>query len=144
MLKYATEINWADNVLDLHHEHNLPQNDDSIANMTLPVWKKMVKNTVQRFAFMTLFEKSIVNKKTQHLWYARLARQPYITSLDLIYARCVFRARVTMFEIKANFKNKYDSDLSCPFCKIEQKHLTISSHVSQDYSARILLKTITC
>ena len=24
-----------------------------------------------------------------------------------------------MFEIKANFKNKYDSDLSCVFCKIE-------------------------
>ena len=26
-----------------------------------------------------------------------------------------------MFEIKANFKNKYDCDLSCPFCKIEDE-----------------------
>ena len=26
-----------------------------------------------------------------------------------------------MFEIKANFKNKYDSDLSCPFCKLEDE-----------------------
>ena len=67
---------------------------------------------------MTLFEKSIVNKKTQHLWYARLEKQPYITSLDPIYARCVFRALVNMFEINTNFKNKHDSDLSCPFCKI--------------------------
>ena len=70
---------------------------------------------VKRFAFMTLFEKSILNKKTQHLWYARLERQPYITSLGPAYTRCVFRARVNMFEINANFKNIYDFDLSCPF-----------------------------
>ena len=76
MLKYPAENNWANNVLDLRRKYNLLQNDDNIANMTWPVWKKMVKNMVKRFAFMTLFEKSIVNKKTQHLWYARLERQP--------------------------------------------------------------------
>ena len=52
----------ANNVLDLRSKYNLPQNDDNKANMTWPVWKKMVKNTVKRFAFMTLFEKRIVNK----------------------------------------------------------------------------------
>ena len=26
-----------------------------------------------------------------------------------------------MFEIKANFKNKYDCDPSCPFCNIEDE-----------------------
>ena len=76
---------------------------------------------VKRFTFMTLFEKSIANKKTQRLWYAWLERQPYKTSLDPAYACCVFRARISMFEIKANFKNKYDSDPSCPFCKIEDE-----------------------
>ena len=114
MLKYAAE----NNVLDLRRKYNLPQNDDNIANMTWPVWKKMVRNKVKRFAFMTLFEKSI---ETQHLWYARLERQPYITSLDPAYARCVYRARVKMFEIKANFKNKYDFDPSRPFCKIKDE-----------------------
>ena len=70
---------------------------------------------------MTLFEKIIVNKKNQHVWYARLETQPYKTSLDPVYARCVFRARVNMFDINANFKNKYDSDLSCPFCITEEE-----------------------
>ena len=55
MLKYPSENNWANNVLDLRCKYNLPQNDDNIANMTWPVWKKMVQNTVKRFAFMTLF-----------------------------------------------------------------------------------------
>ena len=61
---------------------------------------------------MTLFEKSIANKKTRPLWNARLEQQQYITSLDPAYARCVFRARV-------NFKNEFD--LSCPFCKIKDE-----------------------
>ena len=26
-----------------------------------------------------------------------------------------------MYEIKANFKKMYDSDMSCPFCKIEDE-----------------------
>ena len=54
--------------------------------------EKYGQNTVKRFAFMNLFEKTIVNKKTQHLWYARLERQLYISSLDPVHARCAFRA----------------------------------------------------
>ena len=65
MVKYPSENNWANNVLDLRRKYNLPQKNNNIANMTWPVWKRMVKNTVKRFAFMTLFEKSIVNKKLQ-------------------------------------------------------------------------------
>ena len=60
MLKYPSENNWADSVLDLHHKYNLPLNDDNIADTTWPVWKKMIKNMFKRFAFMTSFEKSIV------------------------------------------------------------------------------------
>ena len=37
MLKYPAENNWANNVLDLHHKYNLPQNDDNIADVTWPV-----------------------------------------------------------------------------------------------------------
>ena len=66
-LKYPSESNWANNVLDLRCENNLPQNDDNVANMTWPMWKNLVKNTDERFAIMTLFEKSVVNNKTQHL-----------------------------------------------------------------------------
>ena len=55
------------------------------------------------------------------MWYDRLEQQPYITSLDPAYARCVFRARINMFEIKANFKNKYEFDPFCLFCKIEDE-----------------------
>ena len=44
-----------------------------------------------------------------------------MTSLDPRTARGVFKARLNMHEIKSNFKDIYESDLSCPFCKIEDE-----------------------
>ena len=81
----------------------------------------MVKNQVKRFAFLTLFENSLANKKTKHIWYSILAIQPYVTSLDPETARSVFEAYLNMYEIKANFKKMYESDFSCPFCKTEDE-----------------------
>ena len=43
--------------------------------------------------------------------------------MDPATARSVFKARLNMYEIKANFKKMYDSDISCPFCKIEDETL---------------------
>ena len=118
MLKYPAENNSANNVLDLRCKYNLPQKDENVTNLTWPYWNIMVKNQVKRSAFLTLFEKCLTNKKTKHLWYSKLRMQP---SLDLATARCVFKARLNMYEIKANFKKVYDSDISCPFCKIEDE-----------------------
>ena len=81
----------------------------------------MVKNQVKRSAFLTLFEKSLANKKAKHIWYSKLGIQLYITSLDPRTARSVFKACVNMYEIKANFKKMYESDLSCPFRKTKDE-----------------------
>ena len=121
MLKYPGENNWANNVLDLQCKYNLPQKDENVNNLRWPDWKIMVKSQVKRSAFLTLFEKCLANKKTKHLWYSKLGIQPYITSLDPATVRSVFKAHLNMYEIKANFKKMYDSDISCPFCKIEDE-----------------------
>ena len=121
MVKYSSENNWANNVHYLRCKYSLPQKHDNVNNLTWPDWKIMVKNQVERSAFLTLFEKSLENKKTQHLWYSKLRIQPYITSLDPETARSVFKARLNMYEIKENFKKMYESGFSCPFCKIEDE-----------------------
>ena len=38
MLKYSSENNWANNILDLCRKHNLPLKDENISNMPKPVW----------------------------------------------------------------------------------------------------------
>ena len=45
--------------------------------------------------------------------------QPYITSLEPKTVCSVFKARLNMYEIKANFIKMYESDHSYPFCKTE-------------------------
>ena len=41
----------------------------------------------------------------------------YITSFKPEIARMVLRARVGIYDIKEKFFKKYDSKLSCPFCR---------------------------
>ena len=122
MIKYSSENNWETNVLDLQCKYNLPQTDDNVNNLTWPDWKIMVKKSDQNFSFLTLFEKkNLENKKIKHLWYSKLRIQPYITSLNSATACSVFKARLNVYEIKANLKKMYESDFLCSFCKIEDK-----------------------
>ena len=47
MLKYSSEENWANNILDLRRKYNLPLKDENISNMSKPVWKSIVKRQIQ-------------------------------------------------------------------------------------------------
>ena len=44
MLKYGSEENWANNILDLRRKYNLPLKDENISNMSKPVWKSIVNS----------------------------------------------------------------------------------------------------
>ena len=43
MLKFENETNWANNVLGLRRDYNLPVNDDNIKKMSVSHWKYVVK-----------------------------------------------------------------------------------------------------
>ena len=77
--------------------------------------KKMVHDRVKYVAFSSQTEMCSANKKTFLLSYDKLIKAPYITSFKPEIARMVFRARVGVYDIKENFKKKYDGKLSCPF-----------------------------
>ena len=70
-------------------------------------------------ASMQLMAQCKGNKKTMHLTYHSIKRAEYLEKLEPNSARIVFKARVPMFDIKVNCKNKHSTDLSCPFCKME-------------------------
>ena len=62
MIKYPSQNNWANNVIDLRCKYNFPQKDGNVNNLTWPDWKIMVKNQVKRFAFLTLFKEQITRQ----------------------------------------------------------------------------------
>ena len=81
----------------------------------------MVHDRVKYVAFSSLTEMCSTNKKTCLLSDDKLSlkhiKAPYLTSLKPEIARMMFRARVGIYDIKENFKKKYDGKLSCSFCR---------------------------
>ena len=118
-LKKIAEKNWANYIQDLRHNYNLPLNDDNVRQMTLEQWKAFVKTVIRDEAFMQLMAQCKGNKKTMHFIYHSVKRTEYLEKREPNLARVVFKARVRMFDIKVNYKNKYSNDLNCPFCKME-------------------------
>ena len=118
-LKYVAEQNWANYIQDLRHTYNLPVSDDNVRQMTLEQWKVFVKTVIWDEAYMRRMAQYKGNKETMHLTYHSIKRAEYLEKLEPNLARIVFKARVRMFDIKVNCKNKYLTDLSCPFCKME-------------------------
>ena len=117
MLKYSSEKNLANNILDLRRKYNLPLEDENISNMSKPVWKSIVKRQMQYYVFNCLLESCHSDKKTTLLRYNKFKSIDYLTKLDP--PRVLIKARLRMFEVKINFKKKYNYKLNCPFCTDE-------------------------
>ena len=115
MLKFDSEDNWANNLLGLRKLYNLPLNDENVKKMKTEDWKLLVKNTLERDAFLQLEAQCLANKKTCHLSYDRLKAQDHLFSVEPKCARIIFRTRCRMIDLKVNFKKKYGMGLRCPF-----------------------------
>ena len=110
MLKYSSEKIG---------KYNLPLKDENISNMSKPVWKSIVKRQIQYYVFSSLLESCQSNRKTALLRYNKFKSVDYLTKLDPPIARVLIKARLRMFEVKVNFKKKYNYKLNCPLCTDE-------------------------
>ena len=86
-------------------------------------WKHIVKYAVRNYAFRLLKNHCQENKRTKNLCFEKYLQSKYLTSLPLLIARLVFKARLIMYDVKNNFKMKYGFDLNCPFCREEAETL---------------------
>ena len=92
MLKYSSEENWANNILDLRRKYNLPPKDENTSNMSKLVWKSIVKRQIQYYVFNCLLESCQSNRKTALLRYNKFKSVDYLTKLDLEIARVLIKA----------------------------------------------------
>ena len=118
MLKFENETNWANNVLGLRRDYNLPLNDDNIKKMYVSQWKYFVKSATFKEALLQLQVELSSNRKTNHITYQHASLKPndYLLQLPSHLARLVFKAKTRMLDIKINYKRKYKNGLHCPFC----------------------------
>ena len=92
---------------------------------------KKVKGAIHRFALNELSTACKVSSKTDMLpSHSNLKCQEYIASLHPKLFRLFFKAKLGMFDIKYNFKNKYRNSLLCSICSVTDEnlqHLTVCS-----------------
>ena len=118
MLKFENETNWANNVLGVRRDYNLPLNDDNIKKMSVSHWKYFVKSVIFKEALLQLQVELSSNRKTNHISYQHSFLKPndYLIQLPSHLARLAFKAKSRMLDIKINYKRKYKNGLHCPFC----------------------------
>ena len=118
MLKFENKTNWANNVLGLRRDYNLPLNDDNIKKMSVSQWKYFVKSAIFKEALLQLQIELPSNGKTNHITYQHSSLKPndYLLQFPSHLARLVFKAKTRMLDIKINYKRKYKNCLHCPFC----------------------------
>ena len=87
--------------------------------MSKPVWKSTVKRQIQYYVLNCLLESCQSNRKTACLRNNKFKSVDFLTKLDPETARVLIKARLRMFEVKVNFKRKYNYKLNCPFCTDE-------------------------
>ena len=69
--------------------------------------KSFVKSAIYQEAFIELQTECFYNKKTSHISHEYFQTSDYLTSLPPKLAKLVFKAKTSMRDINANFKNKY-------------------------------------
>ena len=90
--------------------------DVSVVTTGMNEWEYLIKSSVKSYAFSCLIKTYNEHKKTQHLEFDKLNESRYLTALSPQTARIIFKARLGVFHIKVNFKDKYSPDLSCAIC----------------------------
>ena len=114
-LNFENETNWANNVLGLRRDYNLPLNDDNIKKMSVSHWKYFMKSALFKEALLQLHVVHSSNRKTNHISY----QHSFLKTIKLPshLDRSVFKAKTRMLGIKINYKRiKMKHDLHCPFC----------------------------
>ena len=123
ILKYHFEENWANDVMKLRRKYGISMDDASVETTGMNEWKYLIKSSVKSCALRCLAKTCNENKKTHHLKFDKLNESPYLTALPPQTARIIFKARLGIFHIKVDFKDKYSPDVGCAICKEERETL---------------------
>ena len=109
--------------------------------MSKPVWKSIVKRQIQYYVFNCLLESCQSDRKTALLRYNKFKSVDYLTKLDPEIARVLIKPRLRMFEVKVNFKKKYNYKRNCSFCTAETDTF---EHIFQCPDGVLCPQYITC
>ena len=112
--------------MEMMHRYGLSTCDEEVECTGKTEWYNKVMYAVYDHALNELNAACRANRKSNMVpTYCHWKCQNYVTKLHPTLARIVFRARLGMYDIKCNFKNKYCNmnNLLCPVCSETEENL---------------------
>ena len=133
--KLLFEKNWANEISRLREHYNIMLKDSEIQQMKKEKWRTLIKEKIVAKTFHELKDKLELKTKTKNLTYKSLRRQQYIYEIPATLARIIFKARLSMINVKMNYKSKYVNNWKCRLCGTEKEsysHLFTCKEYGED------------
>ena len=137
--KWLQEMNWANEIYETRLLYSLTFSDQEIKAMSKRQWKSIVNNRSEKYVHSTLCEQAASASKTKMICQKQtFKQQQYILQLPAAVTRRAFEIRLRMLDIKMNYKNKYNPNLTCKICKKDDESLQ-HIFVCQCYASEVNL-----
>ena len=110
--------------------------DGEISRLSKYRFRKLVNDAVHKVAFITLVNDARKHSKSldaiSNMKGDELETQPYLLTTQLTSPQKVllFSLRCKMYDVKANFKNKYGNSMICRSCKAKDSYENITHLIS--------------
>ena len=93
--------------------------DSEIKQIKKEKWRTLIKEKIVAETFHELKDK--LKTKTKNLTYKSFKRQQYIYELPTTLARIIFKTRLSMIDMRMNYKSKYVNNWKCRLCGTEEE-----------------------
>ena len=132
-----TKGDWFQMINKEREKYDITESDEEISKMSKYRFKRIVDKKVNSFAFLYLKEKASTHEKSLKILktietQSSSKRQPYLKGNMFNKSDCqlLFKLRSKMLDVKTNFSNLYNKDLTCRTCK-EDGVVENESHLLQ-------------
>ena len=117
-LRNPSKGDWSELLKNDLKDFNISDTFEQISNTKEKHFKKKVKETCMKYAFTKLMEIRSRHSKSKVAEYNKLETSGYLRSniFTVTQSRLLFKIRSRMLDVKMNFKNNYNDDITLLTC----------------------------
>ena len=138
-LENKTKKDWVNTILNDLKSLDIDLSLENIEHMKKGRFMSLIKNKIEIKTLARLEELKKSHTKVELLEHNTLVMQKYLkpnkANIRIDDAQTIFKLKCRVTEVKVNFKGKYDDELNCRACGIEeesQKHIIMCKALNEN------------
>lgn len=113
---------WLSEIFQQIENLNIKLKLNQIQNLSKQKWKSQLKTEISNKEKDELKQYLKNSKKGKYIEASNISFKKYLSHLNYEEAITILKIRTGMLDIKANYKQKYNSNLKCDMCKTETEN----------------------